>query len=90
MQNNILPTKQGQICSIVNPLPDENAAETYLITEDVSAYNDDSIIYVVSITDLQRNIANPTLTPRKPVKKSDLRVVAEDLKSYVESWNDKP
>ena len=88
MQNNILPTKQGQICKIINPSPDENPAESYIITDNVSEYNDDSIIYIVSITDLQRNIANPTLTPRKSVKKSELKVIAEDLTSYVESWND--
>ena len=81
------PTKQGQICKIISPFPDENPEETYLITEDVSEYNDDAIIYVVSITDLQRNIANPILAPRKAVAKSELTVVADDLTSYVESWN---
>ena len=81
------PTKQGQICKIIKPFPDENPEETYLITEDVAEYSDDAIIYVVSITDLQRNIANPTLTPRKAVTKSELTVVADDLTSYVESWN---
>jgi len=46
------PTKQGQICKLINPFPDENPAETYLITEDVSKFSDDTIIYVASITDL--------------------------------------
>jgi hypothetical protein len=82
-----IPTKQGQICRIINPFPDENPAETYLIIEDISQYSDDTIIYVVSITDLQRNVSNPTLAPRKAVTKSELSVVADDLKSYVESWN---
>lgn len=83
----ILPSKQGQVCKITNPLPDENPAETYLITEDVSQYRDDAIIYVVSLTDLQRNISNPALSPRKAIIKSDLNVIADDLKTYVESWN---
>ena len=81
------PSKQGQICKIINPLPEENPLETYIITEDLAEYSDDAIIYVVSITDLQRNIANPTKAPRKAVTKSELSVVAEDLTSYVESWN---
>ncbi len=68
-------------------MADENPAETYLITEDVSVYSDDATIYVVSITELQRNIATPALAVRTAIKKSDLTVVSEDLTSYVESWN---
>jgi hypothetical protein len=81
------PTKQGQICKIIKPLSDENPEETYLITEDVSHFSDDVIIYVVSITDLQRNVSNPTLTPRKAIAKSELTVVADNLTAFVESWN---
>ena len=87
MNNQVIPTRQGQICKLVRSLTDENPAETYLILEDLNSYADDTIIYVVSITDLQRNLANPTLSPRKAVTKSELTVVAEDLTSYVESWN---
>jgi len=87
MNNQVVPTKQGQICKLVKPYPDENPAETYLILEDLSEYADNAIIYVVSITDLQRNAANPNFSPRKAVTKSELTVVAEDLTSYVESWN---
>jgi len=87
MNNQTIPSKQGQIVKLKNPMPDENPAETYLILEDLTPYADDAIIYVVSITDLQRNITNPALSPRKAVTKSELTVVAEDLTSYVESWN---
>ena len=86
MNNQTEPTKQGQICKIANPLPDENPAESYLITEDVSG-SSDVLLYVVSLTDLQRNISCPTLTPRKAIMKSELKVVAEDLTSFCESWN---
>ena len=55
MNNQKVPTKQGQNCKITNPLPDENPAETYLITEDVSVYSDDATIYVVT----SRNQAVP-------------------------------
>jgi len=87
MNNQKAPTKQGQIVKITNPYPDEKPVESYLILEDLEDYADNAIIYVVSITDLQRNIANPTLAPRKKITKSELTVVAEDLTSFVESWN---
>ena len=87
MNNQIVPAKQGQICKIIQPCADENPAETYLILEDLENYADNAIIYVVSITDLQRNIANPTLAPRKAVTKSELKVVAQTLTSYIESFN---
>jgi len=87
MNNQKVPTKQGQIVKITNPYPDENPAETYLVTEDVSVYSDDATIYIVSITELQRNIANPALSQRKVVTKSGLTVVAEDLTSFIESFN---
>lgn len=88
MNDQVIPTKQGQICKLVNPYPDENPAETYIILEDVSEYADNAIIYVVSITDLQRNLATPTLSPRKAVTKSELTVVADDLISLAQSWNE--
>ena len=75
------------MCKITNPLPDENPAETYLITEDVSVYSDDATIYVVSLTDLQRCISNPAFAPRKGIMKAELNVVAVTLTSYVASWN---
>ncbi len=87
MEEQIRPSKQGQICKIVKTSGDEDPMETYLILEDLDKYSDDDIIYVVSITDLQRNIHNPSASPRKAVTKSELTVVAEDLQSYVESWN---
>jgi hypothetical protein len=87
MQEQIKPTKQGQICKILKPLSDENPMETYLILEDLDKYSDSDIVYVVSITDLQRNIHNPTASPRKAVTKSELTVVAQNLASYVETWN---
>ncbi len=87
MNKQNLPTKQGQIVKIINPCPDEKPAEAYLVTEDVSVYSDDATIYIVSLTDLQRNISTPALTPRKAIKKSEVTVLADDLTAYVQSWN---
>jgi len=87
MNNQTIPNKQGQVVRLINPLPDENPEETYLVIEDVSSYADDETIHVVSITYLQRNASDPMAAPVLIVTKSELTVVAEDLTSYVESWN---
>ncbi len=81
------PSKQGQIVKLVNPVGVENPRETYLILHDLDNCSDNDIIYVVSITELQRNINNPTAALHKAVTKAELAVVAESLQSYVESWN---
>ena len=83
----MIPSKQGQICKFDKPAADENPLEAYLIIEDVRNYTPDQITYVVSITELQRNIQNPLEAPRKAVSLDELTVLAEDLPSYVESWN---
>lgn len=85
MNNPVIPTKQGQICKLVNPPSAEKAAEAYLILEDVTSYDDTAIIHVISLLDLQENMANPTASPLQAFVKSDLTVVAEDLRSYLES-----
>ena len=87
MNGKTIPTKQGQICNITNPLPGENPSETYIIIDDVSMNPDEATINIVSITELQRHSANPALTPRKAIKKSELTVIAADLATYVQSWN---
>jgi len=69
------------------PITDDDSEEMYLVIEDISSYADDEAIHVVSLTDLQRNASDPRLAPVLIVTKSELTVVAEDLTSYVESWN---
>ena len=86
MNDKTVPTRQGQICKITNPLPDENPAEAYIITEDVSG-DGDVLLHVVSLTDLQRHISNPALTPCKAIMRSEFTLIAEDLTRFVESWN---
>lgn len=81
------PTKQGQICKLIHSYPDENPVESYLIIEDIASYADNQITYVVSLTDLQRNVGNPQWTPRKAVAISELEVLADSLEAFVASWN---
>src|SRR5690348_9755984 len=85
MNNPVIPTTQGQICKLLHPPSLEKAAEAYLILEDLTSYEDTAIIYVISLSDLQKNIENPTASPLQAFIKSDLSVVAEDLKSYLDS-----
>ena len=82
--NTTFPTKQGQVCKLWN----QNSDEDYIIMESApGSYHIDTTIDIVTLNDLQRNVTRPSLAPRKLIKKSDLEVVAENLQSYVESWN---
>lgn len=83
----IRPSKQGQICKIIHPRTFENPAESYIVADDISKSGEDDLVQVVSITDLQRNVMHPERSARKVIRKSNLYVVADDLASYVDSWN---
>lgn len=82
-----IPTKAGQICKIVNPLPDEDPQEVYIVSEDPSGFDDDEDIYVTGLKDLQKNISSPAFTPKFAVPKGDLCVIAEDLEAFIAAWN---
>ena len=88
MNTNNTPSKGGQISKLVHPNVNEKDYEVYIISdENISEKLDEDYIVVVALTDLQRNINTPQSAPRKQFKKSELVVVAEDLESYVASWN---
>jgi hypothetical protein len=82
----IIPTKQGQVCKIINPLPDEKSDEVYLVCEDPSIFDDDGTIYITSLKELQRNIKNPELAEQFGITKNELTVIAEDIESFIYSW----
>ena len=84
-----IPTNEGQICRLINPLADENPEDVYIIAEDPSDFDGDDTIYIVSLKELQRNIHNPTFAPQIPVTKNELNVIAENLEEYIQSWNNK-
>ena len=88
MNQQMTPTRQGQICKFIVPLDVERDYEAYVLTDDPSQMSDEDTIHVVSISDLQRNIRNPNLATRIPAMKKDLFVIAEDLESYVASFNE--
>ncbi|WP_214071824.1 hypothetical protein [Mucilaginibacter sp. dw_454] len=86
-QTIIIPTREGQICKISNPMTDENPEDIYIVSEDPTLYDDDASIYITNIKDLQRNIHAPQFAPQVPVIKTDLTVIAENIGEYIASWN---
>ena len=87
MTGHIIPTKRGQICKLIDPLPDDNPNERFLILEDLDQYADNTMIFVVSLIDLQKHIANPSAAPLKSVMKKDLTVIAQDFDQYFAAGN---
>ena len=59
-----MPTKQGQICKIIN-----QPSEEFIVIDDPGIVNDTGSINVVSLKDLQRNIENPLAAPKVSSKK---------------------
>ena len=87
MDISLIPGKAGQICKIVSDIPDMEEHEVYIVAENPVDFGDEDEIMVVALKELQRNIKNPELAERIPVRKDELVVVGEDLESYVRSWN---
>ncbi len=87
MNGHLIPTKRGQICKLIDPLPDDNPNETFLILEDLGQYADNSTIYVVSLADLQKHSADPSQAPLRSVLKKDLTVIAQDFDQFFASFN---
>jgi hypothetical protein len=82
-----IPQKEGQICKIINPLDDESPDDVYIVAEDPQPYGPDDNIYVVNLKDLQRNISTPLLVQQTAIPKNELAVIANDIDSYIQSWN---
>ena len=83
----IMPTKAGQICKILQLMPSENPDTVYIISEDPNPFDTDDMIYVTDLKDLQRNINAPQFTPKFSVSKNNLHVLAENIEEYISSWN---
>lgn len=83
----IIPTNEGQICKLINPLADEDPDNVYIVAEDASLYDENETIYIISLNALQRNIHNPDCVSQIPVVRNELNVIAENLEAYVKAWN---
>jgi hypothetical protein len=86
-KNMIKPTKCGQIVKIIKPLDDEDPSTVYIVCEDPNGFDENDAIYISDLNELQRNIFKPLSTPQISVIKSELTVIADDLETYVKSWN---
>lgn len=84
MDTQIIPTKQGQV---VRTLANENAAEQYLVIEIPQLKSEDEMIKVCGISELQRAQAFGREPNYDYFKLNTLTVLAEDLKSFIESFN---
>lgn len=82
-----IPQKEGQICKIINPLEDESPDDVYIVAEDPQPYGLDDNIYVVNLKELQRSISNPQFAPQVAIPKNELVVIANDIDSYIRTWN---
>ena len=89
MNSTLMPSKPGQLCKIVSDVADLEQEEVYIVAEDPAGFDGDEDVLVVNLKDLQRNIKNPENAERLQVPKDELVVIAEDLESYIKSWNDK-
>lgn len=81
----IIPTKQGQV---VRTLANENTAEQYLIIEIPQLKTEEDLIKVCGISELQRAQAFGREPNYDYFKLNTLTVLAEDLKSFIESFNE--
>lgn len=86
MSTQIIPTKQGQV---VRTLVNENPSEQYLIIEIPQFKTEEDLIKVCGITELQRARAFGRELNYDFFKLNTLTVLAEDLKSFIESFNQK-
>lgn len=74
MENQVIPTKAGQVCTKEN----EHSGVVYFVTEDPVWINDRNEITVVRRGDLQRNMNDPSKENGERKKRTHLGVVGED------------
>jgi hypothetical protein len=85
--NTKLPTKEGQICEIIDPITGQKSEDVFIVIDNPLQFSNNDKIRVVALNDLQRNTTNPDMAERILIPKNTLNMLAEDLTSYVESWN---
>lgn len=88
MNDQAVPTKKGQICKCINPLPEYSLNE-YIVIGSPDTTNAAEKVMVVNIRELQRNAANPSNARKIAINKGELFVLADDLDAYIASWNNR-
>jgi hypothetical protein len=88
MQQNIIPTKQGQIVKSFTNLNDFDATESFILADDPRYINLDDFVLVYSVTEFLRSNIKGQIPKGCYVKLKYLTVISDDLKTWVESWNE--
>lgn len=86
MSIQITPTKQGQI---VQSSANENPSEQFLVIDFPQFKKGEDLIKVCGISEIQRSQAFGREPNYDYFKLNTLKVLAEDLKSFIESFNQK-
>jgi hypothetical protein len=84
MTSHIRPSKQGQV---VRPLLVEDASGQYLVVDDLENMEPERLVKVCSISELQRSHAAGRAANLEHFDIDQLVVLAEDLQSFIESFN---
>jgi hypothetical protein len=87
MEKQILPTKQGQIVRSLIPLDGIETHESFILGDDPSLFNDSELVVIYSVTEFLRCQARGEKPFGNKIKLNCSSVLGDDLKSWVESWN---
>ncbi|MEO3402948.1 hypothetical protein AAFN85_03535 [Mucilaginibacter sp. CAU 1740] len=73
----------GQICEV----EDRDPSDVFLITQSDIIASGDNDVEAVRLRDLQRNLSDPSAVIRVRIPFTSLKIIANDLEAYIESWN---
>lgn len=82
-----VPSKQGQIVRSLIHLEGIHEQESFILAEDPSTRNENDLVVVYSITEFLRCQAEDKKPFGNKIKLNCLSVIGEDLRSWVDSWN---
>jgi hypothetical protein len=88
MKGQIIPNRIGQIVRVINPLPGEYPMTDYMLAEEPDQNDPNERIMAYKISEILRKTAEGVSPIPDYIAKQELTVIAENLKSWVESWNE--
>lgn len=86
-ENQIIPTKQGQIVKSLIKLEGIEENEYFILTEVPSLFKDEELVEVVAVTEFLRCQAIGKRPFGNLIKINHLSVISENIVEWVESWN---